>query len=251
MTDPAPHIETWIILGASSSVGRAFARQAAAKGADVVLAGRDTEDLARTAQDILARFDVSATAFPFDADDYDTHEALANALNERQAPFGIFLLFGTMPEQSAIDANFDLAVQTINVNYLGAVSILSRLAAKLEADGSGRVVVMSSVADDRGRLKNYVYGSAKAGLNAYLQGLRARLCRSGVSVTTVKTGFIDTDMTFGAPGLFLVATPDACAEACLTSAEKGRDVAYFPWFWRYIMLIIRHIPEKIFKRMSI
>jgi decaprenylphospho-beta-D-erythro-pentofuranosid-2-ulose 2-reductase len=251
MNNQTSQIKTWVILGGSSSVGRAFARRAAVKGADVVLAGRDTEDLARTAQDIMARFDVSATAFPFDADDYDTHEALANALDERQAPFGVFLLFGTMPEQSEIDANFDLAVQTINVNYLGAVSILSRLASRLETDGAGRIVVMSSVAGDRGRLKNYVYGSAKAGLNAYLQGLRARLCRVGVSVTTVKAGFIDTDMTFGAPRLFLVATPDACAEACLTLAEKSRDVAYFPWFWRYIMLIIRHIPEKIFKRMSI
>jgi decaprenylphospho-beta-D-erythro-pentofuranosid-2-ulose 2-reductase len=251
MRNPNPHTKTWIILGASSSVGRAFARQAAAKGANVILAGRDAADLARTAQDITARFDVTATSFPFDADDYETHETLINALKERQAPLGIFLLFGTMPEQSEIDADFDLAVQTINVNYLGAVSILSRLATRLETNGSGRIVVMSSVAGDRGRLKNYIYGSAKAGLNAYLQGLRARLCRANVSVTTVKAGFIDTDMTFGVPGLFLVATPDACAEACLTLAEKGRDVAYFPWFWRYIMLIIRHIPEKLFKQMSI
>jgi short-subunit dehydrogenase len=251
MSDPNPHTKTWVILGASSSVGRAFARQAAAKGANVILAGRDAEDLARTAQDITARFDVTAISLPFDADDYETHETLINALEERQAPLGIFLLFGTMPEQSEIDANFDLAVQTINVNYLGAVSILSRLATRLETNGSGRIVVMSSVAGDRGRLKNYIYGSAKAGLNAYLQGLRARLCRANVSVTTVKAGFIDTDMTFGAPGLFLVATPDACADACLTLAEKGRDVAYFPWFWRYIMLIIRHIPEKLFKQMNI
>jgi decaprenylphospho-beta-D-erythro-pentofuranosid-2-ulose 2-reductase len=251
MSNLNPHTKTWIILGASSSVGRAFARQAAAKGANVILAGRDAEDLARTAQDITARFDVTAISFPFDADDYETHETLINALEERQAPLGIFLLFGTMPEQSKIDADFDLAVQTINVNYLGAVSILSRLATRLETNGSGRIIVMSSVAGDRGRLKNYIYGSAKAGLNTYLQGLRARLCRANVSVTTVKAGFIDTDMTFGAPGLFLVATPDACAEACLTLAEKGRDVVYFPWFWRYIMLIIRHIPEKLFKQMSI
>jgi decaprenylphospho-beta-D-erythro-pentofuranosid-2-ulose 2-reductase len=251
MSDPAPHTKTWVILGASSSVGRAFARQAAAKGADVILAGRDSEDLARTAQDITARFEVTAISFPFDADDYKTHEALINALEKRPAPLGIFLLFGIMPEQSEIDANFDLAVQMINVNYLGAVSILSRLATRLETDSSGRIVVMTSVAGDRGRLKNYIYGSAKAGLNAYLQGLRARLCRAGVSVTTVKAGFIDTDMTFGAPGLFFVATPDACAKACLTLAEKGRDVAYFPWFWRYVMLIIRHIQENIFKRMSI
>ena len=131
------------------------------------------------------------------------------------------------------------------------MSILSRLASKLERDTSGCIVVISSVAGDRGRLKNYVYGSAKAGLNTYLQGLRARLARADVSVTTVKAGFIDTDMSFGTPGMFLVASPDACAATCLELGESGRDVAYFPWFWRYIMLIIRHIPERIFKRMNI
>jgi short-subunit dehydrogenase len=107
------------------------------------------------------------------------------------------------------------------------------------------------VAGDRGRLKNYVYGSAKGALNLYLQGLRARLARSGVSVTTVKAGFLDTDMSYGMPGLFLVASPEACARACLDLSAKGRDVAYFPFFWRAIMAIIKAIPERIFKRLSI
>ena len=251
MMKPPRSIKTWVILGASSSVARAFARRVASQGANVILAGRDREDLERNSQDIQTRFGVSATFIPFEALDYKSHASFLSALSEHEAPLGVFLLFGLMPEQSDLDADFELAIQTVGVNYLGATSILARLAPRLEADGAGCVVVMSSVAGERGRLKNYLYGSAKAGLTTYLQGLRARLYRSGVTVTTVKAGFIDTDMTFGLPGLFLVASPDACAESCLNLAKKGREVTYFPWFWRYIMLIIRYIPEKIFKRMSI
>ena len=244
-------IKTWLILGGSSSVARAFARRAAAAGAEILLAGRDIDDLERTASDIAIRHAVKAEALSFDAEATSRHEDFMRRIDDIPGPLGVFLLFGTMPEQVEIDANFELAEKTVMVNYLGAMSILSRLASKLERDTSGCVVVISSVAGDRGRLKNYVYGSAKAGLNAYLQGLRARLARADVSVTTVKAGFIDTDMSFGTPGMFLVASPDACAATCLALGESGRDVAYFPWFWRYIMLIIRHIPERIFKRMNI
>jgi len=244
-------IGTWVVLGGSSSIGRAFARTAAATGAEILLAGRDEEDLERTAGDIATQFSVAAECLRFDALDIASHDTLCDAVGGREGPVGIFLLFGFMPEQTEIDADHELGRQTIDVNYTGAVSALSRLAPLLEERPGSRVVVLSSVSGDRGRLKNYVYGSAKAGLNAYLQGLRARLWRTGSSVTTVKAGFIDTDMTFGSPGLFLVATPTACAEACLTLALKEREVAYFPWFWRYIMLIIRVIPERIFKRMSI
>lgn len=244
-------IKTWVILGGSSSIGRAFARAAAAMGADILLAGRDKEDLERTAGDIVTQFGVSVNCASFDASDVRSHETLCDAVALSDGPIGIFLLFGFMPEQTEIDVDPQLGRQTIDVNYTGAVSILSHLARFLEKRPESRVVVLSSVAGDRGRLKNYVYGSAKAGLNAYLQGLRARLWRTGSYVTTVKAGFIDTDMTFGMPGMFFVATPSACAEACMALAYKGREVAYFPWFWRYIMLIIRTIPECIFKKTNI
>ncbi|MEL0114650.1 MAG: SDR family NAD(P)-dependent oxidoreductase [Rickettsiales bacterium] len=242
---------TWLILGASSSIGRAFGRQVAARGCSVLLAGRDMPDLERNAQDIATRFGGEARALQFDAADSAGHAAISAALAESDGPIGVFLLFGAMPEQADIDMDFELARQTVEVNYLGAMSVLSVLAPVFEARSEGRIVVLSSVSGDRGRLKNNVYGSAKAGLNAYLQGLRARLWQRGVTVTTVKAGFVDTDMTFGSPGLFLVASPDACAAACLRLAEAARETAYFPWFWRYIMLIIRYIPERIFKRLNI
>ncbi|MEE2688678.1 MAG: SDR family NAD(P)-dependent oxidoreductase [Pseudomonadota bacterium] len=251
MTGTASDIKTWLILGGSSSVARAFARHAAAAGANILLAGRDTKELKTTVKDVIIRHNVSAEALHFNAEESGNHDELARHIDATSGHIGIFLLFGTMPEQAEIDNDFDLAKRTIEVNYLGAVSILSRLVPRLERDRAGCIIVMGSVAGDRGRLKNYVYGSAKAGLHTYLQGLRARLSRFGVSVTTVKAGFIDTDMSFGAPGLFLVASPDMCAAACLSFANTGRDVVYFPWFWRYIMLIIRHIPERVFKRMNI
>lgn len=242
---------TWIVLGASSSVGRAFARQVAAQGCDLILAGRDTDDLQRTAADIALRGDGRADVLYFDAAATDDHAKFVDDCMRRGGPVDAFLLFGAMPEQQAIDRDFALALQTIGVNYVGAVSVLSRLAPHLEAQGGGRVVVLSSVAGDRGRPKNYVYGSAKGALNLYLQGLRARLARSNVSVTTIKAGFLDTDMSYGAPGLFLVASPEACAKACLDLSAKGRDVAYFPMFWWGIMTIIKAIPERIFKRLDI
>jgi short-subunit dehydrogenase len=238
--------QTWLVLGASSSVARAFARVAAGDGADVILAGRDTDDLKRTAGDVAIRTGGTVNVLPFDAEDPASHEAFAADVGKRADFLNVFLAFGAMPEQDEIEADFALAERTIAVNYTGAISLLHRLAPILEEQGDGHVVVLSSVAGDRGRLKNYVYGSAKAGLNTYLQGLRARLFRKGVSVTTVKPGFMDTDMTWGLEGMFLVASPEQAARACLKAAKKRRHVVYVPFFWWGIMTIIRHIPEFIF-----
>lgn len=244
--------ETWLVLGASSSVARAFARLAADAGAEVILAGRDMDDLKCTAADVALRTGRKGEALAFDAEDTRKHDAFVKSVvRKKSGRLNVFLAFGVMPEQEAIDADFALAERTVAVNYLGAMSVLQRLAPVLEDQGAGHVVVLSSVAGDRGRLKNYVYGSAKAGLNVFLQGLRARLWRKGVSVTTVKPGFMDTDMTWGIEGMFLVATPEQCARACLKLARKGREISYFPAFWWLIMTIICSIPERIFKKLNI
>lgn len=243
--------ETWLILGASSSVARAFARAAAEDGADIILAGRDKDDMTRSAEDVSIRTGRDVDVVAFDAEDISGHAAFVADVARRAGFLSVFLAFGAMPEQDEIDGDFALAERSIAVNYTGAVSVLHRLAPHLEEQGDGHVVVLSSVAGDRGRLKNYVYGSAKAGLNTYLQGLRARLFRKGVSVTTIKPGFMDTDMTWGIEGMFLVASPEAAARACLSAAKKRRHVVYVPFFWWGIMNVIRHIPEFIFKKMNI
>ena len=245
-------IPTLLILGASSPIARAFAREAARHGAHIVLAGRDLGDLEDTAADLRIRYRVEVGVIAFDATAYDTHGAFVHACAEAVSDeLNVFLAFGAMEEQAAIDADFTLARRTIEATYLGAVSVLMRLAPELERRGGGHVCVLGSVAGDRGRPKNYVYGSAKAGLHAYLQGLRARLHRAGVAVTTIKPGFVDTAMTFGRPGLFLVTSPEDCARACYRHTVRGAEVAYLPGFWRAIMTVIRAIPESLFKRMDL
>ncbi len=244
----APH---WVILGASSAIGRAFARAAAGQGGDVILAGRDADDLTRSAADIVATTGRRARVLAFDALDYASHQALAAELDGVPGVLNIVLLFGTMPSQADMDADPSLALNCIDAGFTGAVSVLQHVATVLERRRAGCVIGFGSVAGDRGRLKNYVYGAAKSGLHTYLAGLRNRLGRSGVHVMTAKPGFVDTAMTFGLPGMFLVASPDSVAQACLAAAGKKRDIIYVPCFWRWIMLIIRSVPERIFKKLSI
>jgi decaprenylphospho-beta-D-erythro-pentofuranosid-2-ulose 2-reductase len=139
----------------------------------------------------------------------------------------------------------------MNANLTEAAMILEQFAAHFEARGSGFIVGVASVAGDRGRQSNYIYGASKAGFAAYLQGLRARMTKSGVRVLTVKPGFVDTKMTFGLPGLFLVASPESVGRTIHRAVLRERDVIYVPWFWRWILLIIRLIPERVFKRLSL
>ncbi len=243
----------WLILGASSAIARAFARAAAADGADILLAGRDTADLEASAADLRARFGRRSESVDFDALDSAGHSACLQRAREfaGEGTLNIFLAFGTMPSQAEIDADPSLIAGVISANYTGAVDVLHRAAPLFEAQRAGAVVVLTSVAGDRGRLKNYVYGSAKAALGTYLQGLRARLFRAGVSVITVKPGPVDTAMSYGLNDMPLMAQPETVAAACLKAAKKGTEVVYVPFPWWPIMTIIKLIPERIFKKLNI
>ncbi|MFP8872964.1 MAG: SDR family NAD(P)-dependent oxidoreductase, partial [Myxococcota bacterium] len=143
------------------------------------------------------------------------------------------------------------ARRMIETNYLASVSVLEACAAEFESRGRGWICAVSSVAGDRGRPSNYLYGSSKAGLSAYLQGLRARLARANVGVLDVKPGFVDTSLTWGRAGLFLVASPDRVARDAWRGIRRNRAVVYTPWFWRPIMMVIRAIPDAVFKRMRL
>jgi decaprenylphospho-beta-D-erythro-pentofuranosid-2-ulose 2-reductase len=239
----------WLILGASSAIARAFIRLVASEGAELILGGRDMKDMERTAADARVRGATNVDLRHFGALNRASHSEFVAALPRR--PFNVLLAFGLLHAQEAIDRNPVLAEEVIAVNYLGAVSILSRLEGRLAEQGEGAVVVLSSVAGDRGRPSNFIYGSAKAGLNTYLQGLRARLSGRGVTVTTIKAGFMDTAMTYGLPGMFLVASPEACARTCRAAAAGGRDILYFPVFWWGIMAVIKAVPEALFKRLNL
>ena len=243
--------DSWIVLGASSPIGRAFADELARKGSHVILAGRDLEDLEATAAHLKISIGASVEVCSFDAADLSSHETLANAWAQQPGRLNAVLLFASMPEQKDMDADPELARHCVATTYVGAVSILQHLAGHIEQRRGGTIIGIGSVAGDRGRLKNYIYGSAKSGLHTYLAGLRNRLGRAGGHVLTAKLGFVDTALTWGAPGVFLAASPAVVARKCLAAARHRRNVCYVPWFWFPIMLIIRLIPEAVFKRLSI
>lgn len=242
---------TWIILGATSSMARAFARKLAAQGAGILLAGRDMKELEALAADCRLRGARLSEALSFDARKPQGNAALIDRLEREEGELNAAVFVGSMPEQSAIDADPLLIGGVVADSFTGPADFLQRLTPLLEARGGGTVVGVGSVAGDRGRLGNYVYGAAKAGFATYLSGLRNRLTRAGGHVVTVKPGFVDTAMTWGLPGLFLVASPEAVADDILSAVRKRRNTIYTPFFWRYIMLIIRSIPEPIFKKMKI
>lgn len=243
--------QTWLILGATSSMARGFARAVSAPGTTVLLAGRDMEDMKRTAADCAIRGADAAEALKFDARRPAGFATIVDRMAAQEGQLNVAVFVGSMPEQDQIDADPGLIPGTITDNFAGPAQLLTQLAALMEERGSGQIAGVGSVAGDRGRVGNYVYGAAKAGFHAYLSGLRNRMARSGVHVMTVKPGFVDTAMTWGIEGMFLVASPDDVARDILRGLGKGRNVLYTPFFWRFIMAIIRSIPEPIFKKLSI
>lgn len=240
----------WLILGASSAMARAFGRLAAAEGAHLLLAGRDGDDLALLAEDARLRGAASARALPFDSRAPDGFAALIAALEAIDATPNIAVFAGSMQSQAALETAPQVLAGMIADNLSGPAELLLMALPLLESRPGGRIVGVSSVSGDRGRASNYGYGAGKAGFTAFLSGLRARLSRSKVHVMTVKPGFVDTAMTFGLPGLFLVASPKDAAARIWRAARKRRNVVYVPGFWWMIMTIIRHVPEFIFKRMK-
>ncbi|MGG7645661.1 SDR family NAD(P)-dependent oxidoreductase [Rhodovulum sp. YNF3179] len=243
--------ETWIILGATSSMARAFARRLATEGRAVLLAGRDLEELALMAEDCRLRGAPAAEAVRFDARDADSFGPILDRLGGTEGQISAAVFVGSMPPQAKIDADPALIEGVVTDSFTGPARFLQGLAPLMEARGGGTVVGVGSVAGDRGRIGNYVYGAAKAGFHTYLSGLRNRLTRAGGHVVTVKPGFTDTAMTWGIEGMFLVAEPEAVADDIWRAVEKRRNVIYTPRFWRWIMAVIRSIPEPIFKKLSI
>lgn len=249
MSDPGQKI---LILGATSAMARGTAAVFAERGDTLFLAGRDSEELQRIAADFSVRYQVSVHHGVFDIADTDSHAGFVKqVVNTIGGLDGVVLAAGFMADQSDAESDFSLVEKMVQVNYLGAMSVLDQCARYLKEQQSGFVVGISSVAGDRGRQSNYYYGSTKGALSTYLSGLRNKLQPAGVHVMTVKPGFVDTAMTYGLEGMFLVASPQDIGRSIVRAIEKRRDTIYLPWFWRYIMLIIRHIPEFIFKRLKL
>lgn len=250
MTDTTSN-ETWIILGASSTIAKAFTRSVAEQGAHVVLAGRRMDDLDATAADATARGASGATPAMFDARDPATFQAIIDAAVNSGGTINCAVFVGSMPAQDAIDADPSLVDGTIADSLTGPARFLQMLAPVLEAKGEGAIVGIGSVAGDRGRVGNYVYGAAKAGFATYLSGLRNHLGRHGVHVLTVKPGPVDTAMIQDLGKQPFMTTADAVVADIHKSLRKKRNVLYTKLIWWPVMTIIKLIPEPIFKKMSI
>lgn len=239
-----------LILGARSDIGKAVAHKFAALGHPVQLAARNAASLEADKTDMELRYRVAVSLHDFDALALDTHDSFVAALPE--LPRIAVCAVGLMGQQAENERDVTTAARVIRSNFEGPASILAILANRFEERGSGTIVGISSVAGDRGRATNYVYGSAKAGFTAFLSGLRNRLAKSGVHVVTVLPGFVATQMTEGMDlPAKLTAEPSEVAEAIARAVERKKNVIYVRQIWRLIMLIIRTIPERIFKGMKI
>ena len=239
-----------LIIGAKSDIAKATAREYAKHGYDLYLAARNVSELEEFANDVTVRTQRAVKILELDILDYKSHQSFYDQLEEK--PLGVISAIGYLGEQEKAQSDFEEAQQIMDANYTGVVSLFNIIADDFEKRKSGFMVGISSVAGDRGRKNNYIYGSAKAALTTYLSGLRNRLYDAQVHVLTVKPGFVATKMTEGMDlPEKLTAQPEEVAEDIYNAQQKNKNVLYTKWIWKWMMLIIKMIPEWMFKRMSI
>ena len=242
-----------VIIGATSAIATACARLWAKDDAAFYLVGRDHTKLQQSADDLKARSSSDVHTDVIELCDFESHEAMLERCFSALEEIDIALIaHGTLPDQAACEQDMNIAIEEFTSNGLSTIALLTPLANRMEQQGHGTIAVISSVAGDRGRQSNYLYGAAKASVTTFCEGLRARLFKRGVHVLTVKPGFVDTPMTQGLPlpGL-LVSSPDKVARCIVKGVSRGSNSIYTPFYWSMIMLIIRTIPTFIFKRLSL
>jgi decaprenylphospho-beta-D-erythro-pentofuranosid-2-ulose 2-reductase len=238
---------TVLILGATSDIGTATAKKFASEKYDVQLAARNEEQLKPLQSDLRIRYDIQSSAYSFDAEKFDTHQSFYNSLSPK--PDVTVYVVGYMNDNEKVISDWNESLKTIQANYTGAVSILNIVAADYASRNAGTIVGISSVAGNRGRQSNYIYGSAKAALTAYLSGLRNKLYHSKAHVLTVLPGFVYTKMTghLQLPKI-LTAQPEEVANAIYEGVIRKKNIVYVKWFWKWIMFLIVSMPENIFKK---
>jgi decaprenylphospho-beta-D-erythro-pentofuranosid-2-ulose 2-reductase len=241
-----------LVVGATSAIAQAISRELANRGARLFLAGRSRERLAVIAADLAVRSGREVGSFCLDLNEFDRHREMLDAARDAMGEVNaVVIAHGTLPDQKQCEASAEKTVAEFTTNALSTIALLTVVANEFEAAGKGLIVVLSSVAGDRGRQSNYLYGAAKGAVTIFLQGLRNRLARTGVRVVTVKPGFVDTPMTAQFKKNFLWASPESVARDIVRHIERGKEVIYVPRFWRYVMLLIRAIPERWFKRLKL
>jgi decaprenylphospho-beta-D-erythro-pentofuranosid-2-ulose 2-reductase len=236
-----------LILGAASDIGRAIALEYARGGASIILAARDAQRLEADAVDLRLRYGGEVRVADFDVLDTARQAAFLDGIGA--LPETVICVIGLLGDQDESQRSAQTAELVMRTNYTGCCLILGAIANRMEARGAGCIIGVSSVAGDRGRAKNYIYGSAKAGFTAFLSGLRARLATKGVRVITVQPGFVDTSMTAGMDlPKALTAQPAEVARAVHRAETRGKHVIYVRPVWRLVMAVIRVLPESIFMR---
>lgn len=242
--------KTIMIIGAKSDIARAIAHKFASEGYNLQLLARKIDSLQKDMADLKIRYRTDVECFEFDVLDFKSHDLFIESL--LVLPDVVISLVGSLGDQYQSQNDWDACELVLDTNFSGPVSILNVLANKFEERRRGTIIGISSVAGDRGRQSNYMYGAAKAGFTAYLSGLRNRLSKSNVHVITVKPGFVNTSMTadMDLPER-LTAKPEQAADDIYQAVFKKKNTLYTLWFWRYIMLIIKNIPEAIFKKLSL
>ncbi len=249
-TDSLP--KSTLVLGATSAIAMAVLRKMAPNGTRFFLVARSQTKLEAVRMDLLTRGAANVDILVADLDDTALHPTLIDrailALGDIQLAL---IAHGVLGDQQVAQANYAAAEAMIRTNFLSAVSLVTILANYFEAQRSGTLAVISSVAGDRGRKSNYVYGASKGALNIFLDGVRNRIDRSGVQVLTIRPGFVATPMTAHLPQGPLFATPDVVADGILRAIQKRSDIIYVPGFWAFIMFVIRSIPQSIFKKMNL
>lgn len=241
-----------LIVGATSAIALAATRIFAERGDTLHLLARSEERLAALAADLRVRGAVAVSYAPFDANALAQHGALLEQACQAMGGIDAALIaHGTLGDQRACEADFALALQEVHTNAISVMSLLTILANRMERQRHGTLAVIGSVAGDRGRQSNYVYGAAKGMLDIFLQGLRNRLYKAGVRVVTVKPGFVDTPMTAAFTKGALWATPEQVAPRIVKAMDLGWPVVYTPPFWRLVMAAIRAIPESLFRKLSL
>lgn len=241
----APHVA---IFGATSAIATEVARIYAERGARLALIGRNPAKLRALGDEIEDQ-----VAF-LHVQDFARTDELAPCVEAVQRELGridiALIAHGFLGDQRESEHNLEAALETAHVNYLSVMALLIPLANLMEAQRSGQIAVITSVAAERGRPRNYTYGAAKSALNTYLQGLRSRLYRAGVTVHTLKVGPTETPMTLDHPKNALFSTPLRVAQGIVAALDRGVHEAYVPGFWRPIMLVVRHLPEPVFQRVK-
>src|SRR5216684_2653948 len=241
-----------LIIGATSAIAHETAKCFAKDGAELFLVGRSSEKLEAVQNDLKVRGAKRAESYVLDLSQLERHEEMIQAAIETLGGLDMVLIaHGTMDKPRLTRENVNKALEEFTVNCTSVISLLTLLANYFEPRERGCIAVISSVAGDRGRKANYLYGAAKGAVTVFLQGLRNRLAKSGVAVVTIKPGFVDTPMTAHLPKNFLFAQPATIASGIVKAIEHRRDVVYVPFFWRFVMLMIRLIPERVFKKLKL